>query len=210
MLRALIASGFLIGSAALHAATPFVEVHGGMLGLGAEVGVDFGMVRLRAQTSQYDYDSEQEFDGVDFDTTLELGGTGVLVDFAPFGGSFYVTAGLYQNDVGIKGDGPYNNDDLGGVPFTGRVFAEADFDDQVPYVGLGWHFFNREGDSGLGLSVDLGAYVNGSADIDVTTDNAAFNATNQAAIDQEEKNIEDDVEEYDTLPVIKLGLSYYF
>ncbi len=211
MKRLLIAAVFMASSASLQAATPFVEAHAGVLGLGAEVGVDFGLVRVRAQTSQYDYDTTQDFDGVDYDTTLELGGTGVLVDLAPFGGSFYVTAGLYENDVGISGSGRYvTGDTVGGVPFVGTVYADAEFDDQVPYVGIGWHLFNGDGDSGLGLSFDIGAYVNGPADIEVTTDNATFNNTNQAAIDQEERNIEEDVEQYDTMPVVKLGVSYYF
>lgn len=210
MKRLMAVAGLMLASSGLFAATPFVEGHVGVLGIGAEAGIDFGHIRVRAQTSQYDYDSTSDFDGVDYDTTLDLGGTGILVDIAPFAGSFYLTAGLFSNDTGISGVGTYVADDLGGVPFTGQVYADADFDDQVPYVGIGWHFFNQEGDSGLGLSLDIGAYVNGSADIEITTDNAAFNTANQANIDQEEKNIESDIAEYDTLPVVKLGLSYYF
>ena len=211
MKRWLIMALCITGSTGVSAATPFVEAHAGLLGLGAEAGVDFGLFRVRAQTSQYDYDSKQDFDGVDYDTTLELGGTGVLLDLAPFAGSFYITAGVYQNDVALRGSGQYVlGDTVGGVPFVGTVYANAEFDDQVPYVGIGWHLFNGDGDPGLGLSFDVGAYVNGPADIEVRTDNATFNSLNQTAIDQEEKNIEEDVEKYDTLPVVKLGVSYYF
>ena len=68
-------------------------------------------------------------------------------------------------------------------------------------------FFNGSGNSGLGLSLDLGAYMNGSPNVEIRTDD---NAISQTDIDQEERNIENDIDEADVLPVVKLGLSWYF
>lgn len=197
----------LLASAPAPAVSPFIEGHVGALGLGAELGLDFGLFRIRAQSSGYDYDSAETFDGVDYDTTIELGGTGVILDFAPFNGNFFISAGLFENDVNLSANSDVITTTIGGAPYTGRVFADAKFDRQAPYFGLGWRFLHEPDKSGFGGTLDVGAYLNGDAEVNIETDGTPVP---QSAIEQEEENIKKDITGEEVLPVIKLGLVYYF
>lgn len=202
----------VIMSPASWAADVFVEGHGGLLGLGVEVGLDFGKMRLRAQLNEYDIDETSDYDGIDYDVTLDLESFGVLVDYAPFDGAFYLTAGLYDNGTAIAGDADVTNAQIGDVTLVGdnTVFTDVGFDGTAPYAGLGWRFLNGKDKSGLGVSVDLGVYMNGDPEVDVTTSNPTFNATFQDDIAKEEQAIEDDLDDVEMLPVAKFGLSWYF
>ena len=208
MKKWLLASALLVSPAA-WSADVFVGAHGGLLGLGAEVGVDFGKVRVRGQLNRFDISESNTYDGASYDVSLDLDSTGVLLDFSPFDGKFYVTAGMYNNGIAISGDTAPGIYQVGNdaSPTVRRLFVDVDFDDTAPYAGVGWRFFNGSGNSGLGLSLDLGAYMNGSPNVEIRTDD---NAISQTDIDQEERNIENDIDEADVLPVVKLGLSWYF
>lgn len=203
----------MIMSPASWAADVFVGGHGGLLGLGVEVGLDFGKTRVRAQLNQYDIDETDDYDGIDYDITLDLESFGVLVDYAPFDGAFYLTAGLYDNGTEISGDADVTNAEIGDVVLPGdnTVYTDVGFDGTAPYLGLGWRFMNNGKDkSGLGVSVDLGVYMNGDPDVEVTTSDETFNATFEDDIAKEEQAIEDDLDDVEMLPVAKIGLSWYF
>ena len=196
---------------AAYSADVFVGGHGGLLGLGAEAGADFGKVRVRGQVNRFDVSESNSYDGASYDVDLDLDTTGVLVDFAPFGGRFFLTAGLYDNGIAISGVSEALSVQVGNsVLVNEKVFIDVAFDDTSPYAGLGWRFFNGGGNSGLGLSLELGAFMNGSPDVNITTSDSAFNQNNQDDIAAEEANIEDDIDQADMLPVAKLGVSWYF
>ena len=184
------------------AADIFVEGHGGvLLGFGAEAGMDFGMVRARAQFNKYDYSTTENLDNSEYDVTLGLKSTGVLVDVFPFKGAFHITAGLYDNGNTVTADstGPV---DVDGYKAS-QASVKADFAGTAEYLGIGW-VFGRD-NKGLTGNLELGAMANGGVDVTLTAPGATQNQ-----IDQEEKNIENDLNGYDYMPVIKLGIGYYF
>lgn len=186
----------------------FVGANGGTLGLGLNAGYDFGRIRVRAETNAYDFDETVELDGVDYDFELGLDSTGIIIDFAPFNGAFYLAAGIYENSNDINAVSDASGIIIGGqaVPPGTVVTVDAEFDSTSPYAGIGWNFLNNS-DAGLGINLDVGVYMNGSADIELTE---STGLVPEADINEEEQNIEDDIEDYDMLPVIKLGVTYKF
>jgi hypothetical protein len=196
----------LATSASAHAADVFVEAHAGaLLGYGAEVGVDFGLVRVRGQLNQFDYEAGLKIDDNDFDVELMLDNRGVLVDLHPFAGAFHFTGGLYDNKnmASADADGVMLINDK---PALG-VSADAEFSDTAPYVGVGW-LFGRD-NKGLVTHLEVGVMDNGDADISlhVPSFNNAVTAEDIAA---EERQMEEDVEGMGLFPVVKLGVGYYF
>lgn len=192
-------------------ATPFVEAHTGSMGTGGEVGVDFGPIRVRGHFSRYDFSENDVWSGTRYGVSTRLGGSGVLVDLAPWDGSFFISAGLFINDVRIDAASEQGDFDIGGqTVHDARIFGKAEFSERVPWLGFGWRFFHNGEKRGLGGSVDIGAWFNGEPEVEVWTDQPAFDAHNRRAIEQEEEEIEDDIRNGDILPVIKVGVMYYF
>lgn len=205
-MKVLLASVLFMVSVPLAAADFFVSGHGGLLlGYGVEGGLDFGTVRVRGQLNRFDYDRTESLDGARYDLTLELDSQGVLVDLRPFSSSgFHITAGLYDNDNAV--DATSNEPvDIGGAMVSG-VGVKTDFSGTASYLGLGW-LLGRD-NAGLVGSLELGVIGNGDADVTVTVPSGA--GVSQADIDAEEKALESDLDDYGYLPVIKLGIGYYF
>lgn len=196
----------LAASVSAHAADVFVEAHAGaLLGYGAEVGVDFGPVRVRGQLNTFDYDRNLEIDENDFDVTLALDSRGVLVDLHPFDGAFHFSGGLYDNGNMLKAESKgvvlVNN-----KPALG-VSADADFSSTAPYVGIGWLFGRSNKD--LVAHLEVGVMDNGDPDVSlyVPSGNGVITDEDIAA---KEREMEKDLEGFGLFPVIKLGVGYYF
>lgn len=182
----------------------FVEAHAGaLLGAGAELGVDFGLVRVRGQFNKWTYKTTEDIEDNSFDLELVLDSRGVLVDLHPFDGAFHFTGGVYDNNNRLDGE---SNDIvlINGSPAVG-VSAETAFSGSAPYVGIGW-LFGRDND-GLVAHLELGVMDNGDPDVTLTVPGNTVTAEDIAA---EEKAMEEDLEGLGVLPVAKFGIGYYF
>ena len=187
----------------------------GTLGLGIEGSYQFSeQWSVRGGFNQYDYDFEDDLDGVDFDGDLELSSATLLGDFRPFSGAFRVTGGAVFNSNAIKAVAdPANTYEIGNNIYTqaetGVLSADTDFDSVAPYLGLGW-------DVGLGdqmaLNFDLGVLFQGEASVAFSSVGGTLSndPTFLADLEDEERLAEDDLEDYDLYPVLSIGLSYRF
>jgi hypothetical protein len=111
--------------------------------------------------------------------------------------------------------------DIGGVPvpvsILGTLDADVDFDPIAPYAGLGFGRAPGSG-SGLGVTLDLGVLFQGKGDVTLTPRIPAGSPLNdpvarqafQILVDREERDLQDDVNDYDMYPVVSLGISYRF
>jgi hypothetical protein len=204
-------------SAARNASTPgvFVGPVISTLGLGLEAGVRLNeFVGIRGGGNWFGLDFDREIDDVDYDIDATIGSIGALVDLHPFGGGFRLSGGLRLN---------FTNADLTGRPTTdieigddvfaadevGTLEGEADVDRVAPYLGIGYAGTLAPG---LSLGFDLGVMYQGSPDVEldsvggVLSDDAAL----EAALADEEEDIEDDLEDFKFYPVIGLALLYRF
>ncbi len=160
------------------------------------------------------------YSGNTYDATLDLGGTGLIVDYSPFEGHFHLSAGLVSQNVGFELVGKVSNQtyNINGTNYSinntlKSITSKVGFDRSLaPYYGLGWS--NRNGaDSGLSYGVELGvmhlgtASTSASANCDKTA-NAAFCSKLETDLDAEAAKISNDVSAI--YPILTFGLGYRF
>ena len=206
-MKTLLIAMLLICPVPVLASGLFVEGHGGvLLGFGAEAGMEFGMVRARAQVNRLDYNTTEDLDNEPYDVSLKLDSKGVLVDLFPFDGSFHVTAGLYDNNnaVHANSERPVS---INGSLLKHNASADVSFSGSAGYVGLGWVFGRHN--KGVTGNLELGVMGNGGASVDLMVQSPHPDISD-SDIRAEEKKIEDDINKYEYLPVIKFGIGYYF
>lgn len=187
----------------------------GTLGLGVEGSYQFSdKWSVRGGLNQYDYDFEDDIDGVDFDGDLELSSAALLGDYRPFAAGFRITGGAVFNSNAIKAVAdPAATYAIGNDIYTqaetGVLSADTDFDSVAPYLGLGY-------DVGIGermkLNFDLGVLFQGEASVSFSSVGGTLSndPTFLADLEEEERLAEDDLEDYDLYPVISIGISYAF
>lgn len=219
-------TSFVIASAVLASAAGSTATAG--IGIGARAGTmgityeatlgftDYLAIRAGVNGYNTDYDTTQDEINYDFDADLKS--RHLLLDVHPFAGTFRITGGFVQQDTTFVGVGTSSTSyTIGGTTYTpaeiGSVTASAGWDDRYSYVGLGWGKSPRG--TGFGFSFDIGVVlqdpptVNVIVDSPLTSDPVAGPQL-QANIDQEEAELRSDMEEFDTYPVVSLGISYHF
>jgi hypothetical protein len=78
----------------------------------------------------------------------------------------------------------------------------------VPYLGLGWG--NAvDNDKRWGISLDVGVYYQGEPEVTLTQVGGTL-AVSAADLAAEEKQLEDELDDFEFYPVATLGLHYRF
>lgn len=175
--------------------------------------------RVGFNTIGFDFDIDDT--DADFEGDLSLSNVSTIIDLHPFKNSgFKLSGGLIFSSNTVEGTA--NTDqtiEIGNQIFNaselGSVDADIDITNNVsPYFGLGWG--NAVGvNKGLGFWFNAGVLFGGSPDVDVTPNiaagvPAALVAEINAAAEEEEAELEDEIGFLDFYPVVSLGLSYQF
>ncbi len=202
----------LMGVSSLASADLGIGVKASTLGAGVELGVSLSdRFVLRGALNKYSKGDNQTIDGIDYTADLDLKSTSLFLDWHPLKGTFHLTAGYLMSSNQLSasatpsqavviGDNTYQPSDVG------RIDAVVDLG-SGPYVGLGWGNLPAKG---LGFSVELGVVQMGAPDADLSIDDPnGFIAANND-IEKERANIENDLDQFDTYPVVSVGLSYGF
>lgn len=195
-------------------------VKGGTLGVGVEVTKSFtDSISGRLGFNSYTYSDSTTESGIDYDMDLNLSNATAILDFHPFEGSFRISLGYVSNNntfdmVATPAAATY---DINGVTYNvtdvGQLNGEVTFGSGT-YLGIGWG--NAGDGKGFGMSLDLGVFQQGSPDLSMTASGAItdpahplyqeFNTNLQAEVNSAEKDLED----FQTYPVIALGITYSF
>lgn len=194
----------------------YVNVKGGLLGAGLEIERSFNNklgARLGVNYFPYDYSGTE--DEIDYNFELDLMTLGLFLDWHPFEGSFRLTGGMMYNGNSLDataesaasyeiGDETYLGSEIG------TLYGEMDFNDFVPYAGLGWNTaFGKDGH--WGIIFDIGVMFQGAPKADlIATGPIASNTEFQAELAKEENNLQDDLDKFEFYPNIAIGLSYRF
>lgn len=183
----------------------------GTQGLGGEFGIGFNpWFGLRAGVYTLDVDVEEEKSDINYDGTLKVGGYGLLADFFPMKGTFRLTAGWLSNRNGVEVESvPTAPIDIGNGTYdpaeVGTLNGEVDFDDSVPYFGVGWGNIARG--KRLGFLCDLGVIRQGAGDVTLSS---TAGLVDPADLEAEAADIEDDIKDYEYWPVVSFGMSIRF
>ncbi|MBB3047651.1 hypothetical protein FHR99_001917 [Litorivivens lipolytica] len=200
------------------------------IGLGAEVGYrwesPFGL-RAGFLVGDLDVDFEAEDnngiqgDELEYDSDVDLENSYLLADWHPWNGIFRVSAGTFFNNSGATvitrcnaqapvqqlatcefGNSRYSSAVLG------EVTTKVDFDQVAPYLGIGW---GHRAQNGFAFNADLGVIHVGAAKVEMTSSGSCGSDPQcREQIEQEEKEIQDELDKYEWLPFVSLGVSYHF
>ena len=213
----------LVGSQSVMAASGDVGVGGKAGTLGAGVEVMLGLhddLALRGGINYIKFDFESTISEIDYTMEPEFKNMTMLVDWHPFSGAFRLTGGFSLNDNKVNLDGSVNR---GLIPpqysqyayLTDLVHLQGtvEFNAFAPYAGLGWS--SSHGESGWGVSCDLGILFQGAAtvsDLSVVSgvDYGGFQVEVNDYLEEQKKGIQDELDKYEYYPVASIMLNYTF
>jgi hypothetical protein len=216
-LLAAVALGALTATAASAQNSPIaVDVHGGTtgVGIGARYKLNDTFV-LRADYDSLKHSDDFNSDDVQYNGELDFKPFTFAVDVHPFRNSFFVSGGYVTGDRNVKLDArPTGTTNIGGAPFTpaqiGTLRANADMGDGAPFLGLGFdNTFTRDGR--FGFRVLAGAVLGDDPSVTLTSDGTYANdPAYKAALEKERQELQNDVKDAKTWPVLQVGLTVKF
>lgn len=189
----------------------------GTTGLGADLTVPLipNWINLRAGYNFGELRPSITEGGINYKADMRFESVPLLLDLHPFHGNFRITGGVYLNrnemdlstivDVGtLVGNTPI------GIPVT--LNADVSWSkDYAPYFGIG---YGNAADANfldlpiaLGLSIDLGAFYQGSPDVILTESTGTVSSADLAV---EAAQIVDDLNDFKFFPVLTIGIHIRF
>jgi hypothetical protein len=182
-------------------------------------------LQLRGGYNYFQLEHDDTLDGVAYDGDLDLTSFGAFADLHPFSNSFVISGGAiaFQGDNFLDATAtPTQNVEIGDQTFTpaqvGTLGLQAAFEkDIAPYIAIGWDTTNsgdpnQKGGGGIGFKLLLGAIFTGSPQVDLTSSGGTL--SNQPAFQQEvqeeETNLQGDLDDYEILPNVQVGLTFAF
>jgi hypothetical protein len=182
----------------------------GTTGLGLEATLRMSEAfNLRGGFYAFDYSTDIEENGIQYDGDLELSNAGLFADWHPFAGTFRVSVGGVQsaNAFGGAADGEL---EVGDNTYLAQLQADVDWDGFAPYLGVGWG--NAVGSAGWSFSFDLGVMFTGEPSVSLTgtVDDPLLQPDFDEDLAREEESLRQELEDARYFPVINLGLAYRF
>jgi hypothetical protein len=197
-------------------------IRAGSTGIGPELSLDLApQIALRVPTGFYSYGTTYTKTGIHYDATLELRNALLLADWHPGGGSFRVSVGGGWDGNRLKVTAPvselvrrYRPDIAPLVPASaGTIRGDAKGSSFAPYAGLGWGQPFRGGR--WAVTFDVGAIHQGAPRVNLAADlnlgvpiPASAQPIVDAAIADEERRLEHELDSYRWYPVVALGITF--
>ncbi|GEN29700.1 hypothetical protein HVA01_33460 [Halovibrio variabilis] len=195
-----------------------VSAIAGTTGFGADASWRFheNLAVTARYTGGLDFDTDFDEDGVNYDADFEMKASSVKMDYFPFGGRFFLSAGIMMPDIEANVVGTPDDDST--YEFNNRTYTAAEIgsvvgtatvsDGTQPYVGLGWRSSHQ---SGLSFFSEFGVVAT-NVDVSLSTTNGFENNDPrlQQDIRAEEQSLKDDIDKLPVFPVAVLGVTYTF
>lgn len=148
---------------------------------------------------------------ITYDVKADGGINRLSMDYHPFSGTFFLSAGYAFNDFKLKSNGSKTaaSVEVGNDTFSGTVKINGNLEwDSAPMLSLGW---GHSPSKGWGAMFEMGAIFTGGPNVSLTgTLNDASNAALDAALKDEEIELKKDIGDYDFLPILQAGITYRF
>jgi hypothetical protein len=194
-----------------------IGVGPGTMGLTADTSVGiFSQFNARFGINTFNFDLETSQNDISYDLDVKLLSFPVLLDWHPFENSgFRISTGLVINknkaDVSSVPQSSYT---IGDTEYTAAELEDLSgklaFDTLAPYLGIGWG--NPLGkDTHWTFICDLGVVFQGETDLSLSASGPiTSDPTFQSDLEQERRDLEDELEDYRYYPVVSVGVSYKF
>lgn len=190
----------------------------GSTGAGADLTIGIARsVNLRLGAQGWTRDETRTEQEIEYDARLRLLSGQVLFDLHPGGRGFRVSAGVFINGNELTAisseDAVYTiNGRQYPVGLVGRLRGRVETEPVAPYLGVGWGNAVAPG-SRWRLAVDVGAFYQGAPEVSLTaspTIPILVPAQFYEDLEEERREIEEDVSGYTVYPVVAIGLSFRF
>ncbi|GAB2786064.1 ornithine uptake porin CarO type 1 [Halomonas shantousis] len=188
----------------------------GTTGYGGSVSYRFhDNLALTAGYSGFTYDGmDYESDDADYEGDFDIDVYGLTLDYFPFGGRFFLSAGAVRPDIAMQVVGrpkAGQTYEFNGTTYTsedvGNLQGDVSLGDSVqPYLGLGWRGSHR---SGLGVFSQVGVFLT-DAEVNLSATGAANDPRLRQDLQREEDDLRDDVDKLSVYPVAVVGIEYTF
>ncbi|MEY8800193.1 hypothetical protein AB9K35_07745 [Leisingera sp. XS_AS12] len=156
---------------------------------------------VRGNIAEFSVNHEEESRGETYSGDFEMGGTGVWLDYHPFGGAFRLSGGGFMTD--ISGTLSSSDVEIGGI--TSRLNASVESrTDFMPAVAIG---FDKQVSRRLSFSMDAGALFGDGFKVSASDPTGTFT---QAQVDSEISDLASDLEDLDVVPYLRVGLAWRF
>ena len=192
-----------------------VGVTGGTLGIGPEVAYRFSnTVGIRGNVTVFGTSRGIDSDDISYNGKLKLRSGGAMIDVHPFGGGFRISAGarVSNNKVRLRAT-PTQDVEVGDEVYTpaeiGVLSGDVKANSFAPTLTLGWAGGKSRG---FNFGFEAGGMFQGSPRIGNlrSTGTLATDAGFQASLRNEEREIENDVDQYKIYPIVQVMLGYRF
>jgi len=198
----------------------------GEFGVGLAVGTTGGTVEakytpvknlaLRGNFNFLEFNTDQDYDGINYDGDFNLTTLGGFLDVAPFGNAFVLSGGAYFGDKTLDFNAtPSSPVQIGGQTFTpeevGTLTGDGKLNTVSPYFGLGYDSFMTS-KGGWSFNARAGVMFTGSPEVNLISANGTLSQDPRLMTElrAEVQNIEDDAEDYKYYPVLTIGLTRKF
>lgn len=190
----------------------------GTSGYGGSVSYRFhANLAVTAGYSGFTYDGlDYETDEANFEGEFDIDVYGLTVDYFPFAGRFFLSAGAVRPDIAMAAVGrPKSGEEsyeINGESYTadevGHLHGDISLGDSIqPYLGLGWRGSHQ---SGLGVFGQVGAFLT-DAEVNLyATGPVADDPQFRQDLQREEDELQNDVDELSFYPVAMIGIEYTF
>ena len=195
-------------------------VKAGTLGAGIELSASvINNTRLRGGFNYLTYSFDSTISDIDYDFETEFNSVSLILDWHPFGNSFFLSGGAYFNNNSVSVSGTVSDGSIGSsfpqlrsLSNLVSISGDVEFVPVAPYAGIGWRSNNS--DSGWGVALDLGVLFQGAPDVTNLRVNAPVDVNQVAEVQdflaEQKKEIEDDLDIFQFYPVASLMLTYHF
>ncbi len=194
-----------------------IGVGPGTLGISADTSVGISPhLNARVGINALNFGLKTTQNDISYDLDVKLLSFPILLDWHPFSHSgFRISTGLVinQNKANVAstsqstytvGDTEYTSAELG------KLSGKLTFNTLAPYFGLGWGNIVGK-DAHWSLVCDLGVVFQGKTDLALKASGPVASETDfQAELEQERRELEDDLDSYRYYPVVSVGVSYKF
>lgn len=218
-LKMISAAAILMISGAAMAQESGFSPYAGIGTLGVSVGVKHqysDALSVRAGINTFSYDVDLDEGDVRYEGELDMKSAELIADWHPFGGGFYLSAGLLYNDNQVSATARARNGSItvNDIAYSGAN-AQADFNGKLdgdkisPYVGLGY-VLKPDAFKGVQIYANLGVI---HQDIETSLSVSGIeDPTGTLAADVREANrrLQDDADKLALYPVANIGVAYRF
>jgi hypothetical protein len=188
---------------------------GGTLGVGPQLAFRPGPhVGVRANAAFLSISRDEDIDDIDYDGEADLKSYGAMLDWFPTGGGLRISVGGRVNNTEIDLVGrPTTSVTVGNTTYTpqqiGTLSGAVTTDDFAPLVTFGYGGTLSEG---FTIGAEVGVLFQGKPEIGNLRATGLLASTPQlqADIDREEREIEDDLSDYDMWPIVQVEFLYRF